>query len=83
MEQLIKDNLQNIDSILHYRGLPYVLEIIWTELISKHHNNPLAGYFSIKKTYKLIAQKYYWPLFCHNVKDYVKGCNIYLVLKAV
>ena len=45
--------------MLHYQDLSYVLEIIRTEFISRHHNDPLAGYFGIKKTRKLVAQKYY------------------------
>ena len=30
-----------------------------------------------------MAQKYYWLMLCHDVEDYVKGCDICLVLKAV
>ena len=41
-------NLEDSDEILQYQGLPYVLEIIKTELISRHHDNPLAGYFGIE-----------------------------------
>ena len=48
-KQLVK-NWQNINGVLHYQGLPYVPEIIQTEFISKHQNNPLAGYFGIEKT---------------------------------
>ena len=58
-EQLVKDDWQDIDGVLHYQGLPYVPEIIRTELISRHHDDPLAGHFGIKKTRELIAQKYY------------------------
>ena len=36
-------------------------EIIWTELINRSYDNPLAGHFGIKKTQELIAQKYYCP----------------------
>ena len=46
----------DIDGVLHHQDLPYVLEIIRTELISRHHDNPLAGHFGIKKTSELIAQ---------------------------
>ena len=59
------------------------MEIIQTELISRHHNNLLAGHFGIEKTQKLVARKYYWSTFCHDVKYYVKVCNICLALKAV
>ena len=34
-------------------------EIIQTELISRHHNNPLAGHFGIEKSQKLVTQKYH------------------------
>ena len=48
-EQLVKD-WQDINGVLHHQGFPYVPEIIQIELISKHHNNPLAGYFGIETT---------------------------------
>ena len=69
--------------MLHHQSLSYVLEIIRTELISRHHNNPLEGHFGIKKTCNFIVQKNYWPTLYHDVKDYVKGYNICLGLKAV
>ena len=53
------------------------------EFISHYHNNPLTSYFGIKKTCKLLAEKYYWPTFCLNIKAYVKRCDVYLALKAV
>ena len=73
----------NIDGVLHYQGLPYVSKIIRTELISRYHDNPLAGHFGIKKTHELIAQKYYWPTLRCDVEDYVSGCDVCLALKAV
>ena len=53
------------------------------KLISRHHDNLLAGHFGIEKTYKLLARKYYWPTLRHDVKAYVKGCEMGLALKAV
>ena len=53
------------------------------ELISRHHDNYLAGPFGIEKTCKLVAQKYYWPTFRHNVEACVKSCNICLTSKIV
>ena len=83
LDQLGKDNWKDINGILHYQGLSYVTEIIQTELISRHHNNSWVGHFGIEKTSKLVGRKYYWPLLSHDVKDHIKGCNVYLVLKAV
>ena len=81
-KQLFKD-WQDIDGVLHHKGLAYVPEIIRTELISRHYNNPLAGHYGIKKTRELIAQKYYWPTLRRDIKDYVRGCNICVASKAV
>ena len=58
-------------------------EIIWTELISRHYNNPLADHFGIDKTRELIGWKYYWLSLRKDVKAYVKGCNICLSSKTV
>ena len=52
-------NWEDSDRILHHQGLLYVPEIIRTELISRHYDNPLAGHFSIKKTRELVTRKYY------------------------
>lgn len=54
-----------------------------TELISRHHDNLLAGHFGIEKTRELLARKYYWPTLRHDVEAYVKGCDVCLALKAV
>ena len=35
---------------LHRQGLPYIPEIIRTELISRHHDDPLVGHSGIEKT---------------------------------
>ena len=73
----------DIDGILHYQGHPYVPEILWTELISRHHDDPLASHFGIKKTRELIARKYYWLMLRHDIEDYVRGCDVCLASKAV
>ena len=69
VEQLGKDDWQDINGVLYHQGLSYIPEIIQTEFISKHHNNSLVDHFGIEKTYELVAQKYYWLLFCHDIKD--------------
>ena len=74
---------KEVDSMFHYQGLSFIPKIIRVKLISRHHDDLLAGYFSIEKTRKLLAQKYYWPTLKHDVKAYVKSCNICLALKAV
>ena len=74
---------KEIDKVLYYQELFFLPKIIWTKLISKHHNNPLVGQFDINKTRKSTGRKHYWPSYRKYVKVYVKDCDIYLALKTV
>ena len=69
--------------MLQYRRLPYVPEIIRSEVISRHHDDPLVGHFGIDKTRELVGRKYYWPSLRKDVEDYVRGCDVCLASKAV
>ena len=69
--------------MLYYRGLSYILEIIWSELMSQYQYNPLASYFKIDQTQDLIAKKYYWSTLYQDVEVYVKSCNVCLASKAI
>ena len=76
-------NWKDSNRILHHQGLLYIPEIIRTELISRHYDDPLAGYFGIEKTRELVARKYYWETLRHDVEVYVRGCDVCLASKAV
>ncbi len=69
--------------MLHHQGLPYVPEIVRTELISRYYDNPLASHFGIDKTRELIAQKYYWPTLHCDVEAYVIDCDVCLASKLI
>ena len=73
----------DINRVLYYQGLPFVPEIISTEFISRHHDNPLAGHFGINKTRELIGWKYYWSSLRKDVEAYVKGCDVCLSSKVI
>ena len=60
-KEQLPDGWEDIDGVLHHQGLPFVLEVIRTELISRHYDDPLAGHFGIDKTKDLVGWKYYWP----------------------
>ncbi len=82
-EQGLKKGWEEIEEVLHHQGPPYVPEMVRTELISRHHDDPLAGHFRIDKTQELITQKSYWPTLCHNVEAYVTGYDVCLTSKLV
>ncbi len=82
-KQVLPEGWEDIEQVFHYQGLSYVPKVIRSELINRHHNNPLADHFDIEKTLKLIARKYYWPTLRRDVETYVKGCDVCLAFKAV
>ena len=79
----LPENWEEVEGVLQYRGLPYVPEIICSEVISRHHNDPFVRYFGIDKTRELVGQKSYWPSLRRDVKSYVWGCDVCLASKAV
>lgn len=52
-------------------------------MISQYHTDFLARHFRIKKTQKLVIQKYYWPMLRVNIESYIKKYNISLASKIV
>ena len=77
------DEYENVNGVLYYQELPFILEIIQTKLISRSYDNCLVGSFDINKTKELIGKKYYWPSLRKDVKAYVKGCDVCLASKTV
>ena len=74
---------EDVKGVLWYQELPYVPEIIRSEVINCHHNDFLAGHFGINKTKELVGWKYYWPSLRRDVKSYAQGCKVCLTSKAV
>ena len=78
-----KEGYKKVKGVIYHQGLLFVPKAIQTKLISRYHNDSLAGHFGIKKTCELLAQKYFWPSWRHNVEVNVKGCDMCLASKAV
>ena len=74
---------EDFERVLQYQELLYVPEIIRFEVISCHHNDPLAEHFGIDKTRELIGRKYYRLSLRRDVESYVQGCDVCLTSKAI
>lgn len=83
MSENLFEDWKDIERVLYHHNLLYVPEIICSILINCHHNNLLASHIEINKMQKLIAKKYYIPMFRYNIKVYKKHGDVYLCLKAV
>ena len=79
----LPEGWKDVKGVLQYQELPYVPEIIRSEVISRHHNDLLVGHFGIDKTRELVGRKYYWPSLRRDVESYVRGCDVCLASKAV
>ncbi len=79
----LSEGWEDIGQVLHHLGLSYVPKVICSELISRHHDNPLIGHCGMAKTRELIARKYYWLTLQWDVEAYVKSCDVCLASKAV
>ena len=55
----LSEGWEDVEGVLQFQGLPYVLEVICSEVLSCHYNDPLVGHFGIDKTKKLVGRKYY------------------------
>lgn len=48
--EALQEDWDDLDGVLYHEGLSYVLKIIYSKLISRYQNDPLAGHFGINKT---------------------------------
>lgn len=46
------------------------------ELLSIHHDDPLAGHFGRTRTLELVQRKYHWPNIDRDVAEYVQDCQV-------
>ena len=66
------------EGLLRRNGCLYIPgdQAVREELISRNHDDPLAGHFGTDKTLELIQRKYYWPACGEQVRNYVKTCDV-------
>lgn len=53
----------------------YVPDSMKEVVMKEHHDSPLAGHPGVKKTYKLVWRRYWWPSMQDDIKAYIRGCS--------
>lgn len=53
------------------------------KLISYQFLNLSVNFFTVQKTYELIAIKYFWLIFYYNTKNYIQTYNVHLAFKTI
>lgn len=46
------------------------------QLLHEFHDSPLGGHSGVLRTYKRIAQQFYWPSMYRMVNEYVSSCDV-------
>ncbi len=46
-----------------------------TEVLRRHHNDPITEHFSAKRTLEFVSRKYYWPGMLHEMKAFTRACS--------
>jgi hypothetical protein len=64
--------------LLRYKGRVYVPPdaAVRAEIITINHDDPYAGHLGAAKTLELIRRKYFWQKMPHDVKQWVKTCQV-------
>jgi hypothetical protein len=68
---------QHHDGLLCYRMQLYIPAAGGgrTEVLRRHHNDPIAEHFGTKRTLELVFRKFYWPGMLCEVKAYTRACS--------
>lgn len=46
------------------------------QLLQEFHNSQMGGHSGVLRTYKRLAQQFYWPSMFQRVQEYVSSCDI-------
>ena len=67
----------NEDGTLTFKDRVYVPydKKLRGDIISQHHDTPLAGHYGHFKTVENITRDYWWPTIHRDVQAYVDGCE--------
>jgi hypothetical protein len=66
------------NGLLHYKNRVVIApnSDIIQQLLREFHDSPLGGHSGVLRTYKRLAQQFYWPSMARIVKEYVAYCDV-------
>jgi hypothetical protein len=65
----------NKKGLVYLRNLIYIPDCMRTEIIKRHHDNPMHRYIGIEKTAELILRNYYFLNIRRKVQNYIQQCK--------
>jgi hypothetical protein len=61
----------NEKGLVYLRSLIYIPDCMRTEIIKRHHNNPMHRHIGTEKTAELISRNYYFLNMRRKVQNYI------------
>jgi transposase InsO family protein len=65
----------NEQGLIYLRGLIYIPECMRSEIIARHHDDPMHGHMGTEKTAEAISRNYYFPNMRRKVQGYIHQCE--------
>ncbi|KAF4228200.1 hypothetical protein CNMCM8980_006938 [Aspergillus fumigatiaffinis] len=65
----------NEQGLIYLRGLIYIPECMRSEIIARHHNDPMHSHMGTEKTAEAISRNYYFPNMRRKVQGYIHQCE--------
>lgn len=64
------------NGLIFFKGRVVVLRKMRDLLLFEAHNTKIGGHSGVLRTYKRLAQQFYWPSMFQSVHDYVSKCVV-------
>ena len=63
------------NGLIFFKGNVVILRQLRELLLFEAHDTKMGGYAGVLRTYKRLAQQFYWPSMFYSVKEYVNKCE--------
>lgn len=81
IQEMLENSADNENLSTDERGLVYLRNLIYipepmrTEIIARHHDDPMHGHMGTEKTAEAISRNYYFPNMRRKVQGYIQQCE--------
>jgi hypothetical protein len=64
------------NGLCFYKQRVVVPQAIRNQLLQEFHDSKMAGHSGVLRTFKRLAQQFYWPSMYRSVQDYIVQCEV-------
>ncbi|KAL5565238.1 hypothetical protein UlMin_028402 [Ulmus minor] len=64
------------NGLYFYKKRVIVPQALRNQLLQEFHDSKMAGHSGVLRTFKRLAQQFYWPSMYRSVQDYISQCEV-------